>query len=339
MSEGMRIGVLLPHFGAAASPARIIDQSRRIEQLGYDSVWVRDHLVWRPHGMEGTDITFVEPFVCLAAIGAVTQRLTLGTAVLIPVRWPLKLAQDLASLSYLVGPRIIAGIGMGFNPGEFAAAGLSYERRAEITRETVDICRRVWAADDVSFAGDIFQFEHFSLKPKPAGPIPFWYGGSTRASVRRAVDYCDGWLPGRLPFLTLDNRLALLRELGARAGKQMRASAIPLIKIGRTREDGRRGIDIDALGGSSEGAKHWIKPPSGRFETLEDLDGLIIAGSPEDCAEGLRKFAARGIDHVVLDFRLQFDEFEWAVEAVAEHVLPQVRSTPQVLSGDRPGSG
>ncbi len=321
----MRFGVLLPHTGSNATRERIVDYSRRLEQLGFDTVWVRDHLLWHPHGMEGTDITFVEPLLSLAAIGAVTEHIALGTAVLIPIRWPLKLAQNLASLSFLAGPRVIAGVGMGFSPSEFAAAGLSYEQREQVTRETVAICQRVWNEDDVSFQGEVFQFEHVSLKPKPVAPIPFWYGGGTRASVRRAVDFCDGWLPGRIPMATLDDRLALLRQLGEQAGKQMKAGAIPVMKIARTREEARRGIDIEALAGSSEGAKHWIKPPSGRFETVEDLSGILIAGSPEDCIEEIQKFADRGLDELVLDLRLQWDAYEEAIELIAERVLPAFR--------------
>ena len=110
----MQFGVLLPHFGKTVSPSRIIDGGKLCEELGFDSIWVRDHLIWNPHGMERAGLRFVEPFVTLSAVAAVTRKITLGTAVLVPVRWPLKLSQDLASLSYLAGGRVIAGIGLGF---------------------------------------------------------------------------------------------------------------------------------------------------------------------------------------------------------------------------------
>ena len=320
----MQFGILIPHFGAFASRQRIVDHSQRIEELGYDSVWVRDHLVWHPHGMEGTDNTFVEPLLALAAIGAVTTKLAVGTGVLIPVRWPLKLAQDLASLSYLIGPRIIAGLGMGFSPSEFAASGFKYEQRSEIANETVQICRKVWTEDDVEFHGEVFDFEHFSLKPKPLAPIPMWYGGGTRASVRRAVAYFDGWIPGRLPMASIIDRLTLLRGLSATAGKHVAAGYIPLVKVGRTREEGWKDVDVPALVRSSEGSDKWIKPPSGEFETVADLEGLIVSGSPEDCIRQIQKLKDVGIDHLVLDFRLQFDKYEDALELFAAEVLPYV---------------
>jgi probable F420-dependent oxidoreductase len=324
----MRLGVLLPNSGMWATHDRLVAQSQRLEALGFDSVWVRDHLIWHPHEMEGTDTTFIDPLLTLAAISAVTERIILGTAVLIPIRWPLKLAQSLASLSFLAGPRIIAGVGMGFNPQEFAAAGFEYEQRAVITREMVQICRAVWAADEVSFQGERFSFEGISLNPKPAGPIPFWYGGGTRASVRRAVEYCDGWLPGRLPIATLDDRLALLRRLSQQAGRSVATGTIPLVKIARTREEARAGVDIQALAGSSEGAKNWVKPASGSFSTIDDLRGLLICGSPEECVEQIQELADRGLEELVLDFRLQFDRFEEVLELTAERVLPAFPARP-----------
>ncbi|MBI3065773.1 MAG: LLM class flavin-dependent oxidoreductase [Deltaproteobacteria bacterium] len=125
MAISMKFGVLLPHFGKEASPSRLIDGSRMCEELGFESVWVRDHLLWHPHGMEKAGLKFVEPLITLAAIAAVTKKTILGTAVLIPVRWPLKLSQDLASLSYMAGGRVIAGIGLGSTPAELTAAGRS----------------------------------------------------------------------------------------------------------------------------------------------------------------------------------------------------------------------
>src|SRR6185437_16152169 len=138
-SRGMTYGVLLPHFGQEASPERIIGGAVRAEHAGFDAVWVRDHLLWEPHGMEGDDPTFVEPLAVLAAIASRTSRIFLGTAVLIPVRWPLKLAQDLASLSYLAGGRVVAGLGLGSGQKELGAVGFQRAQRKKIFVETTEI--------------------------------------------------------------------------------------------------------------------------------------------------------------------------------------------------------
>jgi len=322
MAVRMKFGVLLPHFGKEASPSRLIDGSRMCEELGFESVWVRDHLLWHPHGMEKAGLKFVEPLITLAAIAAVTKKMILGTAVLIPVRWPLKLSQDLASLSYMAGGRVIAGIGLGSTPAELTAAGLKGEERVEILRETVEICRHIWKENNASYKGKIFSFDDVTIEPKPVEPIPFFYGGSTRASIRRVAEYCDGWIAGRVPMATFDDRLKYLRTL---TDRKITLGNIPIVCIEKERAKALAKVNIEELAGSSEGSKHWIKPPSGRFETIEDLEGLLIAGNPDDCAKEIDKFRQREVEHLVFDLRLQYDRYEETLRLISEELLPRYR--------------
>ena len=318
----MKFGVLLPHFGKEASASRLIDGSRMCEELGFESVWVRDHLLWHPHGMEKAGLKFVEPLITLAAIAAVTKKMILGTAVLIPVRWPLKLSQDLASLSFMAGGRVIAGIGLGSTPAELTAAGLNGDERIEILRETVEICRHIWKENNASYKGKIFSFDDVTIEPKPVEPIPFFYGGSTRASIRRVAEYCDGWIPGRVPMATFDDRLKYLRTL---TDRKITLGNIPIVCIEKERAKALAKVNIEELAGSSEGSKHWIKPPSGRFETIEDLEGLLIAGNPDDCAKEIDKFRQREVEHLVFDLRLQYDRYEETLRLISEELLPRYR--------------
>jgi alkanesulfonate monooxygenase SsuD/methylene tetrahydromethanopterin reductase-like flavin-dependent oxidoreductase (luciferase family) len=275
--------------------------------------------------MEGSNPTFLDAFGTLACVAGATRRIELGTAVVIPVRWPLKVAQDFATLSFLGGRPVHAGFGMGSNAAELGAAGFDVKDRAAIFTETVEICRAVWSQDNVSWDGELFHFANVSLSPKPAHPLDTWYGGTTRASVRRAVAHCDGWLPGRLPMATLDDRLALLRELAAETARPMRWGAIPIVFVDEDRKRAFDRVDVPALAGSSEGSARWIKPPSGEFRTPEDLEGLLVAGDPGDVVREVRKFAARGIDQFVFDLRLDFDRYEEKVELIARDVLPSFR--------------
>jgi len=318
----MLFGVLLPHFGKDASPSRIVDGSRMCEELGFDSLWVRDHLLWQPHGMERAGLRFVEPFVTLSAAAAVTKKIILGIAVLVPVRWPLKVCQDLASLSYLAGGRVIAGMGLGFNPAELATVGMRIEDRFDILRETVEIARRIWTEDNVTYKGRVFSFEEVTLEPKPMAPIPIFCGGSTRAAIRRAAEFCDGWIPGRVPMATFDDRVKYMRQL---TDRQITLGNIPITRIDKDRNKARASINVAALAESSEGASHWIKPPSGKFETIEDLEGLLIVGDPDDCAAEIEKFHAREVEHLVFDLRLQYDRFEETLELIARELLPRFR--------------
>ena len=113
MAHTKRYGVLLPHFGEHASPRRIVEAARAIERYGFDSLWVRDHLVFHPHGMEGTDRTFIEPFVTLTFLAAKTEKIIMGAATVIPFRHPINLAYTVASMSWMTRRPFELGIGAG----------------------------------------------------------------------------------------------------------------------------------------------------------------------------------------------------------------------------------
>src|SRR3990170_8453571 len=211
--RGVTFGGLMPHFGAHAGPARVLEGAGHVERLGFDAAWCRDHLLWHPHGHEaGGDVTFLEPLVTLSAIGALTKRIVVGTSVLIPVRSPLRLAQEYATLAHLTGGRVILGIGAGHEVDELVAAGVDPARRRQTVTETVEIVRRLWADDHVTYAGEIFSIDDVTIRPKPPASIPILFGGPSRYAVRLAGQHCDGWIAGIIPLDTLDARLAELRD-------------------------------------------------------------------------------------------------------------------------------
>jgi len=124
---------------------------------------------------------------------------------------------------------------------------------------------------------------------------------------------------------TLDDRLAYLHTLEGRTGKKIKSGVIPVISIDENRDEARASIDVHALATSSEGSKDWIKPPSGEFQTVGDLEGLLLAGDPDDIVNELKKFEERGIDTFVFDLRLQFDRYEEKAELIGREVLPRMR--------------
>jgi alkanesulfonate monooxygenase SsuD/methylene tetrahydromethanopterin reductase-like flavin-dependent oxidoreductase (luciferase family) len=98
---------------------------------------------------------------------------------------------------------------------------------------------------------------------------------------------------------------------------------IPITRIDKDRKKARDDIDVAALAGSSEGSSHWIKPPSGKFQTIEDLEGLLIVGNPDDCAAQIEQFQKRGVEHLVFDLRLQYDRYEEGLELISKELLPR----------------
>jgi alkanesulfonate monooxygenase SsuD/methylene tetrahydromethanopterin reductase-like flavin-dependent oxidoreductase (luciferase family) len=324
----MKFGLLLPHFGEHASSDLILEGSKLAEKLDFDSVWVRDHLLFEPHGeFESAHRDFYEPLTVLTAVGAVTERITLGTATLIPYRHPLITAFTLASLTHMVGPRVIAGWGAGTFDHEFEAIGMGGIFRPELVESNARIFEKVFAEDNVDYKDDHYEFSDVSVYPKPAGPIPFWYGGATPASARRAAEYCDGWMPGRITLKTIEKRVAQMAGLVAENGRPMpTVGVVPPTTIARTEKEAWAGTSVDGLlAWANERGKWWVKPPSGTFETAEDIEGSLIAGTPEQVIEQTKKFEDVGVDHLVFDLRLSYERWIDSIHLLGEEVLPHLR--------------
>jgi probable F420-dependent oxidoreductase len=322
-----RYGLLLPHFGEHAGRERLLRAAQAAERYGFDSLWVRDHLVYHPHRMESPDRTHVDSFVALALVAAVTERVTLGTAALVPHRHPINTARLLSSLELVAGPgRVIAGVGIGTFDHEFNAGGLAGLDRRELLPEQVEIIRRLWSGQEVSYQGKFYAFEQVDLHPTPASPdsIPFWYCGNSPASVRRAVEYCQGWMPGRITLPTFERRVERLRQLAEQAGKPApTAAAIPITSPAGSREAALAGVDWQEMCRSAP--RGWVLPPSGRFEQPADLEGALIAGPPDLIIEATRKYQQAGLSHLVYDLRFRFGDWDDCLAILGEEVLPELR--------------
>ncbi len=329
MATKLKFGLLLPHFGEYASVERCLEGSKKAEAYGFDSVWVRDHLVFEPHGMEGTDNTHIEGLLILAAIASVCKKLTLGTGTVISHRHPIHLAQVMSGLSNICGGKVIMGIGLGTFQHEFAAAGYpnTLEDRANLCKINVLIARRLWSGEKLSYKDNYFSFEDVELKPTPLAPIPAWYGGGTPASCRRAVDYCEGWMPGRIPLATFKKCISYLHDLCDKAGKPMvTTGAIPITSLARDKETALSKVNVKGLINEGNKKPTWVKPASGTFSKLEDIEGLLLAGTPADIVRDTVNFAEAGLDHIVYDLRFRYADWYEQVDLLGKEVLPAVRA-------------
>jgi probable F420-dependent oxidoreductase len=328
LHDEYRYGLLMPHFGAHATRENLLEGARAAEAYGFDSVWVRDHLVFHPHGMEGQDRTHIDPFVTLAAIAGATDTIKLGTGSLIPYRHPIQLALSLASLERVAGAgRVIAGFGIGTFDHEFEAVGLGGLKRGDLLREQVDIMRKLWTGESVSFEGQFYKFDGVDIHPSPAGEgsIPIVYCGNSVLSVRKAVEYCDGWMPGRITVKTFRKRVERLAMLSDEAGREMpEPGAIPIVSPGRTREEALAHVNWPEMMEQAIKSK-WETPDSGGWTTPEDLEGALIAGDAADIAEATAKFHDAGLKHIVYDLRFRYADWLDCLRFLGEEVLPLVR--------------
>ena len=194
-------------YGAAATRQTLLGFARRAEALGYDSLWVSDHVVlpWRigsryPYNASGdfplppaTD--FLEPLTALSLVAAVTERIALGTSVMVlPHRHPVLAAKMLATLDHLAPGRVILGAGVGWMREEIELFGVPYGRRGAWSDEAIQIMRACWTQEHVRFKGAFFTIDDVACRPRPAhGTIPIWIGGHTERALRRVVALADGW--------------------------------------------------------------------------------------------------------------------------------------------------
>lgn len=307
----LKVGYLLPTRDQAVRGDHgtdgLIDQARRAESLGFDSVWAGDSPVTRPRA---------DPLLLLAAVAVATRRITLGTAVLLPaLRHPILLAHQLATLDRLADGRLIVGMGGGFpNPGteaQFAAVGVDFSRRIGRLEESIEAMRRLWTAEEVSFTGRHFDFRDVRPAPaptRPAGP-PIWLAGGGDAALRRVARLADGWLPYPPDVQTYARDLAVVQRTAVRALTPALYATVCLD------EDSER-----ARGRLRTSIERYYNAP---LEAVESIQAMF-AGTADEAAAWLNAYAGAGARHVVI--RLAVDDHQAGLEEFAGRVLPLIRT-------------
>lgn len=317
-------GVLLPHFGRYASRQRLLTAAQQAERAGFDVLFVRDHLYYQPRPLEVQDPAFLETFVTLSAVAAVTERAKLGTAVINPHRHPILTAQLLGSLDRVAGGgRLFTMWGLGAARSTDAAGMASWDK-PEAFKEYIEIIRELWSGEKVSHDSHYYKFEGVSVSPVPEGKVPMWYGGTSLAAVRRAVETFDGYSAGQMPGRDYLIRRKRLIELCEAAGRPVLPTCIsPIVSPGRTVEEGARFISIQQL---AEDFGSKFKPPkSGQYETLADFTGAAIAGPADEIIAGIRGHQKNGVDMIIFDLRLRFGDWDECVQMIGEEVLPALK--------------
>jgi probable F420-dependent oxidoreductase len=224
----MEFGISIPNFRGPTGPETFIDMARAAEQLGFEALWVGDHVVLpertvsvypyarldhatapredgtRRDFREATGLTDVdprdplyEPLVVLSVLAGLTHRIRLGVGVLVvPYRHPVLTAKMLATLDVMSGGRLVLGVGVGWLQEEFEALGGSYEHRGAMTDEYLAVMHALWTEDRPIFEGRFARIAPgtcFAPKPLQKPTLPIWVGGNSPAALRRAVRVGTGW--------------------------------------------------------------------------------------------------------------------------------------------------
>lgn len=207
MHRDTKLGVHLPQFGPAATPDGLIAVARVAEAAGLSSLWVGDHIAFPMSGDAGypypaggvpmgPEDGWLEAVATLAFAAAATETITLGTSVIVaPMRHPLLISKEIATLDVLCGGRLVCGVGFGWWRAEFEAVGAQFERRISRFDEQIEILKRSWRHGVAEYDGAFYAFDRVACRPRPVqdGGPPVWICGMSEATKRRAARYGDGW--------------------------------------------------------------------------------------------------------------------------------------------------
>jgi len=291
--------------GGLPSPRFFRAVAERAEELGYDSLWAGDH------------ISFVnpilDPLVALSLFAAATERVELGTSVLLlPLRHPSVVAKQAASLDWLSGGRLVLGVGVG-GEGEkdFRAVGVDPRERGARADEALQALAALLSGPEASFRGRFFSFSGVTIAPGPARMrrVPFWVGGRSQAAIRRAARLGHGWMPIWVSPERFAEGWGEVARQAKEAGRDSDALVPAVVLPARVEDDGPL---------ARRRAQEHLSRRYGQPFPERVVERYCLAGTPGECARRLRDYVSAGARHVVLNLCAGEADFLAQAERLAE---------------------
>jgi alkanesulfonate monooxygenase SsuD/methylene tetrahydromethanopterin reductase-like flavin-dependent oxidoreductase (luciferase family) len=276
----MKIGVALPAQVAGVTRKDVLGFAQRAERHGLDSVWVLDRLVYES----------LAPLPLLAAVAAVTERVKIGTSILLANLWnPMLLAKEVATIQRMSEGRFILGMAVGAREADFQAVGVPMKGRGRRFEETVALLRRATSGQPVDHQGQAFQVRvgPVALPGTPATPL--WLGGFAEAAVRRAVRLGDGFIVGGRGPEYGREAVPLVRKLAAEAGRDVKTFPIAAGMYGCFDTDRDRAVRT---------MTDYIQAYYGRL--IFDPPTGSIVGGVKDAVARIKEYAALDIDTLLI---------------------------------------
>lgn len=301
----MRFGLVLPNYARWFDADGAREVAAAAERLGYHGLYVNDHVVIPRDQVEVYGNAFLDPFVALGFLAAITERVRLGTTVIVvPYRNPLVQAKLIAGLDVLSKGRITLGAGSGHIPEESAALGAPYAERGAMTDEYLKVMRTLWTEDEASFHGRWVDFERMCPLTRPLqSPLPVWIGGKGPRVLRRVVALGQGWHPTRLSPDELAGELARLGDMARAAGR------------------------TEPITVAMRWALHLVARTEDAAPVRHRGEIQRPRRTPDETAALVERYAAVGVDELVVDLppgrAALLPQMEW----FAREVMPGVAST------------
>lgn len=300
----MQFGVTTPNNWGIEDVNLALSFGPLAEELGYDSVWVMDHLFNNGYIRERLDDKpYYHPLAILSYLSATTRRVLLGTSVLVlPYHNPVELAKYTATLDQMSGGRVTLGVGVGAMAEEFAALGIPLSERASLTNESIRVMRELWANPAPSYHSHRWNFDDLRFSPKPVQRphIPLWIGGASPGALRRAARLGDGWHPSGVAPTEYAAGKAQVTALAEQAGRN------PAELTWSAR------VEVEATPG----------PSSERAANRSRIAGHDL----EQAALSIAAYRDAGVEHLVLALNTgDADRIRELMETLAAEVIPRFR--------------
>lgn len=307
----MKFGVTLPSFtwpGLDYQMTRRItrDMARQAEELGFDSLTVWDHLLSAP-GLYGG--SWLDPLMVLSCAAGVTETIPLGTHILVvPIRHPVLLAKELATLDYICGGRFFLGVGPGWNEPEFTSMGISMRERGRRTDELLSALKLLLTQDKVSFHGEFFQFDHVTIEPRPAKYFTIWVAGGSRLPdplspdqpymvktvLQRIAKHADVFTcraSGKAEWVVRD--FETVRDYLRSVGRDPHTLGLAHVQAGYVVDTADREKALAAQ-------RQPMETLMGTNRSWEHLQECYLVGSIDDIVNRLQFLQSQGLEHVTI---------------------------------------
>jgi probable F420-dependent oxidoreductase len=333
-------GIRVPNSGPLASPESIVEVAREAEALGYDSIWVHDHLTWseeihRTHISSGSDDShtgndspdFYEAITTLSFLAGLVRSVRLGIAcVVVPCRNPLLAAKQIASLDVFCNGRLDVGLGIGspstMKSREYEVLGVNRKLRGKIADDHIRAMKTIWTTQPSTYEGKFVAFRDAEICPKPLQKPhpPLWIGGWTEAAMKRTAALGDGWLPAWLLPEDIAKRFREVKEMAAQLDRKPDAIHLGIEVYGCIDEDSKKarenGFGTLAIGQST----------FERFMTVDQLAEVSLIGSPEEIRRTVRAYADAGVSHFEIKFIYPtLERHSKMLRLFAREILPAFR--------------
>src|SRR5437763_8074472 len=282
-----------------------------VDDCGYDSLWVGDHIAFA--------MAILDPLLQLAQAAVVSRRLALGTNVyLLPLRHPVPVAKQVATLDHLCEGRLIFGVGVGGEfPKEYEVCGVPLSERGPRLSAAIPLLRQLWSGLPVDYDGRYFgHFSEITMQPpaRQADGPPIWCGGRADAALARAGRLADGWISYVVTPETYRAALDKIAAAAQQAGREIERFGTGHLLFARLDDSYERALDA----ASESLSRRYAMDFRGAAERYAAL------GRPEQIAERIRAFHAAGARHIVLDLVGPYEERPAQTEALARSGMPLV---------------